>query len=221
MTLTPKTKKIIKMTFAIALPIAFFFSLLPIMEAVESSYLEFSYYSHRSEKTTPTEGLHNILPDEYCKNELIEQSDHRLAVFPDLIASGSVSAAFFMDPLYLDCKYRRGQFFLEWTMDPDSYSAEITRIALAEGGNPNRHPLRTENLFDKRAYVAVYNEKSEFEYAIVDDGSCTIRYIWFFDVQNIDALLFSSDWAPKKLIKDSDLPHSRLTSSYSMYWLNN
>ena len=77
----------------------------------------------------------------------------------------------------------------------------------------------SNDLFGLPSYVAVYNNsRSEYEYAIIDSDNYTIRYIEFENVGSIEQIVFSHDYAPQKLLKNSDLDRfSRLTGHYDIY----
>lgn len=109
------------------------------------------------------------------------------------------------------------EVYVEWQTSFETYKLEKERLSLIYYEPTEKGTVFTNNLFDLPAYVAIYNFDSEFCYAILDDESYTIAYIYFFDIKSIDNLVFDSKYKPKKLLSESDFSGYYLKEFYSAY----
>lgn len=214
-------KKIVKISLIIVgvsfLQLPFVVAWISIDNLLKRNRLDFCYSKYRGDKKTPPEGaIERIDNDSYSKSMLLEKTK-QCELFPDELGDGEAYFLFFFDPLYESRNYRRMQVFLEWRMPPDLFSSETKRmgeiIGFYGGG-----PVWSDYLFENRSCIAEYNFYSGFEYALLDEVSSTIRYICFFDVEAVENLLFSTQYAPTRLLKDSDI-RERVTCSgeFSIY----
>ncbi len=201
----------LRVVLAVTIPfVAFFATILTVVTcitAIESNYLEFRYHEYEGRaKTVMSGSADRIACDSYDKQK-ISEGIGPCALFPDALPFGEASMVYFSDPLFSERNHKRGQVFLEWSMGRDGFFSELERMSGVRG-NLEKPPLRSENLFDFPSYVAEYNHSGGFEYALLDEDDCVIRYIKFFDVESADNLLFPSAYRPKKLLKDSDISQS-------------
>lgn len=212
----------IKMTIAaivtLGLCIAILFGGVAISDAVSRNFLDFSYDKYVGNSKTPASGSIEPIEESDYDGSALAESFGKCAVFPERILGGEARGVFFSDPLYADWRYKRGQAFLEWKVTQEIFDSEMERLSslISVYG---KKALRSSDLFDWPCYLAAYNEQSEFEYVLLDGPELTIRYIWLFDLESLKNLLFPNAFAPKKLLKDSDVKHMMTPrGSYNMYW---
>jgi hypothetical protein len=200
-----KWKKIVLIVVgAVVAHFTLFFTVIMVSFWGDSIRLELHNSDLSGYKKTPMKGdIKPIQPEDYDKQTIV--SDLRgCAIFPDALTSGNASMAYFVDPLFADYMYKRGQAYLEWSMDETTYHMEANRIKDTEG-TWGKKPLRSHDLFPLFSYVSQYNNSGEFEYALLDDSSFTIRYIKMCDVGSMENVFFNTDFAPKKILKNSDI----------------
>ena len=140
----------------------------------------------------------------------------RANLFPQTIENGSMEYFEFHERVKYNY-YDRYEIYLEWAMPQERFDQEVERISKISSSTKT---IKLSNdLFGLPSYVAVYNNsRSEYEYAIIDSDNYTIRYIEFENVGSIEQIVFSHDYAPQKLLKNSDLARfSRLTGHYDIY----
>lgn len=140
----------------------------------------------------------------------------RANLFPQTIENGSMKYFEFHERVKYNY-YDRYEIYLEWAMPQERFDQEVERISKISSSTKT---IKLSNdLFGLPSYVAVYNNsRSEYEYAIIDSDNYTIRYIEFENVGSIEQIVFSHDYAPQKLLKNSDLARfSRLTGHYDIY----
>lgn len=140
----------------------------------------------------------------------------RANLFPQTIENGSTEYFEFHERVKYNY-YDRYEIYLEWAMPQERFDQEVERISKISSSTKT---IKLSNdLFGLPSYVAVYNNsRSEYEYAIIDSDNYTIRYIEFENVGSIEQIVFSHDYAPQKLLKNSDLARfSRLTGHYDIY----
>ena len=197
-----RTKAILAVVLTCCISVAVVpFALFEIGALIDRNLLDF--YDVALPRTPPTGSVEPISLDEYDKNVLLKELRY-CSLFPDSVASGKASMVFFSEPLYEGSEYKRGQVFLEWEMPDQVFSSEEKRLMELVGPN-GKNPAWSKNLFPFLSCVAQYNYESRFEYALVDGESFTIRYVSFYAVGKIDYLLFPQEFAPKKLLKNSDI----------------
>ena len=176
-----------------------------LLAYLDSTHLTFSFDEYRGnrDKTQPFGSVESIQLKEYDKESFANGTSYHYAVFPEKLTAGDASMICFFDPVYAERSWKRGQVFLEWSMPADAFSSEVERL---QGlvGPWGRTPFWSEDLFALPSCVAVYNDRSEFEYALLDRENSIIRYVWFFDVESVDNLLFPKEWAPSKILRNSD-----------------
>ena len=188
---------------------------------LDSTHLTFSFDKYRGnrDKTKPSGSVESIQLKEYDRESFANGTSYHCAVFHEKLTAGEASMACFFDPNYLERSLkRRGQVYLEWSMPEGAFSSEVERL---QGlvGPWGRTPFWSEDLFALLSCVAVYNDLSEFEYALLDRENSVIRYVWFFDVESVDNLLFPKEWAPSKILRDSDAKDYQMSldGHFSMY----
>ena len=179
---------------------------LSLVSYIQGSHLTFSYDEYRGhrDKTKPSGSVERIRLEDYDKEPFAKGSLYNIcAVFPEKLTAGEASMACFFDPNYLERSSKRGQVYLEWSMPEGAFSSEVERL---QGlvGPWGKTPFWSEDLFALPSCVAEYNHLSGFEYALLDRENSIIRYVWFFDIESVDNLLFPKEWAPSKILRDSD-----------------
>ena len=200
-----------------AVLIALHFAPVAITLFIESNHLDFSFDSYYGYKKTTAHGtLNKIFVEEYNRSKLPNGQDHCKS-FPETISSGDASMIVFSDPLFEDSLRKRGQVFLKWEMEQNSFFGEVERIKNIKGPR-GVTSLKSTNAFVLPSYIFIYNCISEFEYVLVDEDSLTIFYIWFFDIESSNNALFPLEYMPKMALKKTDVKASnKFAISFSIY----
>lgn len=138
-------------------------------------------------------------------------------LFPQTINNGTVQYFEFHERVRFNY-YDRYQIYLEWTMPQNVFDQGKNRISNISSSRET--VMLSNDLFVFPAYVAVYNNYSSFyEYTLIDEKTYTIFYIEFENVGSIEQIVFSSDYAPQKLLKNSDLSaYSTKTGIFDIYY---
>ena len=156
----------------------------------------------------------------YNKKSLLKKinnSDNKLIygqVFPDTLDGGKTSYfEYIVNVKNSDAGlvYARSEIYLEWTADFDSFFSEKSRIESIEYellDNTIKKPITSENLFNFQSYLLSYNYESQFEYVIFDEDSLTIRYVYLYDIGYFDNIVFDSEFAPTRVLKNTDLKNT-------------
>ena len=204
-------------SFLLFNPLSIVLAIDSIQSYIETNTLRFAKQAYLGFKKTPMSGsVEEIDINEYDRVVIVEKLNHSM-IFPESITTGKISMAFFADPLFADRSFKRGQAYLEWNMDKDTYEYELERMKNIVG-KKNKYVRCSNNLFRLQSYIACYNDDGYFEYALLDENNYTIRYISLCDIESIDNLLFSHDYEPKKVLKDSDLKlYSNKRGAYNIY----
>ena len=187
-----------------------------IVFAIEASYLEFSYSRYSGYKKTPPSGSLKTINLEEYNRLMLPENTFRCKSFPESIVSGNISIILFSDPLFENERDKRGQVFLKWEMDSNSFFDELKRIQSVEGPY-GATPLKSNNTFSIPSYIFVYNCFSEFEYVLIDEDSLTIFYIWFFDIESSNNALFPLEYFPTKVLKNTDIKCGPFQDHYNIY----
>ena len=170
----------------------------------ESYRLYFTNSNHYTSNKTPNFGkVEQISLSLYNKKEIVDYLKC-CAIFPEELSSGEAKMLFFYDPLFEGDIYIRGEAYLEWSVDKETFDSEKERISNIEGEQA-KHPLWSNNLFSLPGFVTIYNFDSEFEYALFEETTYTIRYIRFADMDSVENLNIQERYAPNLVMKLSDL----------------
>lgn len=158
---------------------------------------------------------------DYDYDFFYDLSNGYLTVFPSEINEGELSSFIFYEEIGGRSYINRYEVFLEWTLPEATFLQELSRLRMTvyHGYDGDRLLKYSENLFIMPSYVGMYNTSSStFEYAIVDKNSLTFRYVILHNVGDISQIAFSMDYAPTKLLKDSDLAEYATGRGLSIYY---
>ena len=105
--------------------------------------------------------------------------------------------------IFLECYYENAEF-----------EKEINRI---KGFiYKDKEIVYVDDLFSLPAYVVAYNWDSLYEYMLIDEDDCTIRYVYLFDSGENTSI--PNDFFPKKVLRNSSFPNLGLFSNgYNCY----
>lgn len=98
--------------------------------------------------------------------------------------------------------YDRYEVFLEWHMTDETFEQELRRLSSLKSVKTIAF---SEDTFLQPSYIAEYNFWANFEYAILDRENLTIKYVLLREIGDISNVVFSLDYAPTKLLKNTDL----------------
>lgn len=144
-----------------------------------------------------------------------------LTAFPLDITTGELSSFVFYEKIGGRSYINRFEVFLEWTLPEIEFKQEIDRLqtAVYHGYDGDRLLKYSRDLFSMPSYVGMYDtDSSSFEYAIVDESALTFRYVAFQNIGDIGQIVFSNDYAPTKLLKDTDLAKYATKRGLSIYY---
>ena len=160
---------------------------------------------------------HYISYDEY-NHSIVHYYVGTYNLFPVKIDSGLITYFAFCTP-YSDSAGNHGimEFYLNWKMDSEKYDSEKERLSSIYFEHTKKGAILTNNLFVLPAYVLIYNSQSEFCYAIIDESTFTITYIYFFDIKSYDNLVFDEKLMPKKLLSESNFSGQYVREEYNMF----
>lgn len=164
----------------------------------------------------------------------LEQYDYSLfdelcnkyhTVFPLSLIDGYASYFTFYEAIGGRSFINRYEIYLEWTMPADTFYSEIDRLnnAFYLGYDGERKLVYSENLFGLPSYVAKYDTCfSSYEYTIIDEQKKVIFYILLYNIGSIEQIVFSKEYAPTKVLKDTDIakyakPNQGLSIYYPVY----
>ena len=157
--------------------------------------------------------------DKYNKTDIVDSTNNHCVVFPDSIDNGEIS--YFVYTSFIiqnDLESPRSEIYLEWNTNKATFEEELIRV---EGikSSLNKKALHTNNLFSLPGFVVAYNSESMFEYALFEEETNTIRYIYLFDVGDYEYVVFPDLYQPKTLLCDSDLSgrNDIENGAYSIY----
>ena len=139
---------------------------------------------------------------EYNISNLSGVSYERGLVFPKAITSGEIYCFEYHEKVKLTDHYDRHEIYLEWHMDEHDFDEECQRLSNIKA---YKNIAYSKNLFSLPSYVAVYNFMTEFEYAIVEKDTNIIRYVLLDEIGDASNIVFSTDYAPQKVLKNTDL----------------
>ena len=187
------------------------------LSLIDASTLSFSYSSYAAYKKTPITGeISDLEIEQYNKETIINGLKYDCPIFPDIISNGKIKYFEFIDPLLEDLHFPRAEFFLEWITDKETFEKDIQRIEKYEAST-NKKILLSNDLFSFKSYVASYDMMGEYEYALFDEETYTIRYIYLFDVESRKNIIFPNEYAPTKTLKDSDISRfANFSGEYSI-----
>lgn len=139
---------------------------------------------------------------EYSLANLYKVIYERGLVFPKAIASGEIYYFEYYERVKSSRGYDRCEIYLEWHMDEHVFDEECQRLSNIKA---YKNIAYSKNLFSLPSYVAAYNFMTEFEYAIVEKDANIIRYVLLDEIGDISNIVFSTDYAPQKVLKNTDL----------------
>lgn len=198
--------------------IVFFSFFLYIIEEIKSYSLRFIMNGYETVEKTPIKGGAEIIDiKEYDRDDISQKSKSSLALFPERINEGAASMFFFYDPLFEKYPHSRVEIYLEWHTNKDNINQEKERIDAIIPFYNNKHPLWSKDLFVLTACIAAYNYDAVYEYALFDEISCVIRYVKLKNIGTLDDIIFSHDFEPKKILKNSDLRGLTHHNRYDIY----
>ena len=196
------------------------FAIHEIRDLYRLEFTHYEWYDFNKIEGNPTK----IEISEYNYERIDNLCDGKDSVFPSTIQVGDITFFSFHErfkPKYWRDYFRdRFEIYLEWTMNNDAFNKEIERLSNIEFtiNSKTREILYSENLFSYPSYINIYNDWAEFEYAIVDESTNTIRYIHFHEVGSKENLVFSEEFKPTKPLMNSDLKKViGWTRFYSIY----
>ena len=108
-----------------------------------------------------------------------------------------------------------GEEFVRWEMDFNDFSVEVGRVSTIIDSSTNKGVIHSLDLFFNQSYIAIYNDDSEFSYAIIEEDACAITYIYFFNIGNRENLVFDEKYKPFKMLQDSDFSGDIKMGSYN------
>lgn len=127
-----------------------------------------------------------------------------LDIFPEQISDECTDTQYYFeykdglfDPYY--------QIYLRCTYDTPTYSDEVKRLAeIKENYQGTTQRIRYNTIdFKYPAYVAIYGNDSCYEYALLDEASQTIVYI-FTQWAKLDDIKFKNAYLPYNYMEDTD-----------------
>lgn len=139
---------------------------------------------------------------EYSLANLYKVIYERGLVFPEAITSGEIYYFEYYERVKSSRGYDRREIYLEWHMNEHDFDEECQRLSNIKA---YKNIAYSKNLFSLPSYVAVYNFMTEFEYAIVEKDANIIRYVLLDEIGDISNIVFSTDYAPQKVLKNTDL----------------
>ena len=124
-----------------------------------------------------------IEPNDYNKTikETRDFTSRRLQIFPDCIEKPQ-NHFWYVESFYCVDWGRdayRMELFLEREFENDNnYNNEVNRLLNIEF--KEKKTVFVKDLFDLSCIIVTYNDRSYFEYALLEDETKTIRYVYFF-----------------------------------------
>ena len=138
-----------------------------------------------------------------------------LAIFPEEIPSLAEVKDFyyFANNGLLDNSY---QLYLHCSYDENSFALEKERLESIElsFGNEVHTPVITDTGFDYRAVVTIFGDQNSFEYALIDEDTYTIAYI-FAQSMGINKSIVPLEYRPKGFSPPNDMLNE--LGSYNIY----
>lgn len=141
-----------------------------------------------------------------CMESMEESFDIR--VFPTEIPEGNVSFFFYKESFkrrYHDTYADRIEIYLSCKYDSQAFYEEVDRIKSIEGIRGGGKVLESKDLFELPCLLLRYNFHARFQYAIMDEKTYSFYYISLAEIGDLSNIVFEEKWAPKKLLKDTDL----------------
>lgn len=156
------------------------------------------YRNYTGHIKTEQEGFFSLL--EIFPNEILPSSEVKNYYY--FCNNGNLDNSY---QLYLLCSYEESDFLLE---KERLESIEFTFK------NTSQKPIITDAGFDCRAVVTIFDDQNSFEYALIDDNTNTIAYV-FAQSMGIDSSVVPSQYRPKGF----DPPKEYLTEwgGYNVY----
>lgn len=182
--------------------------------------LNFLFIEYRRCRLTDITGEPEKINNEEYDFNLIESYCRDNITFPPKVDGGELSFFLFYEEIGGRSYVNRVELYLEWTLSNAMFEQEMNRIETAtyEAYDGPRFLKHSENLFSLPSFVAMYNTYySHFEYIIVDKEALTFRYIFLENLGDISQIVFSKEYAPSKLLKDSDLAKYSNSKGLSIY----
>ena len=159
----------------------------------------------------------DILTSEYNYASLSSTLRTHGLIFPSKSQSGSIAYFEYFERVkkYKSGIYDRYEIYLEWRMDSTEFEQELSRLKNIKS---QKTIVYSENVFLLPSFVSSYNFWADYEYAIIDEENTTIRYISFSEIGKRSNIVFSLDYAPKKVLKRTDLKKvASITGTYTIY----
>ena len=191
------------------------FIALFLVDYIDSYTLKFyhNYYGHPSITGTPNPISQQQYNKKICdfKEKMID--DFWCEFFlPKSVKTNNLFYCYFESKefiyryeVYLCCEYEQNDYYCE-----KNRLESITRN--------NKHPLISNNLFEKESYIFCYNSQSEFRYTVFEDDNYLVHYIWFCAIRSIKNAVFPHWLFPTKPLRKSDLAkETNYKSSFDMY----
>ena len=153
----------------------------------------------------------------YNRNELVNNINYGSntnnygLIFPDVLSDGSASCyKYFKQVKRIDIgRYdNRTEIYLEWHTNYELFEKEINRfeeLRYPTSKDIIKKALFTNDLFAMKCVLLSYNHDSRFEYALFDEQSLTIHYVYLYDIGYFKNIVFDKKYAPTNLLKNSDL----------------
>lgn len=126
-------------------------------------------------------------------------------VFPQHIQSESAEFFAFSEERGSDRgRVLVSEIYLSCTYSDEIFSSEIKRLSeiKREHADQNKPILYSEELFNLPSYVAIYNDSSEFEYAIVNEKNLTIYYVYLFAIEESKNIVFDMALSPHNMLNE-------------------
>ena len=147
-----------------------------------------------------------IVCEDYSFSNLSEVFFEEGSILPEAIASGDVYYFAYYEKVKHNYNDRR-EVYLEWHMDENQYKLEIERLSNIKSHKEAKY---SENTFSLPSYICRYNSWSGFEYAILDENNYTIYYVCLLEIGDAINIVFSIDYAPQKVLKNTDLKETAI-----------
>lgn len=114
--------------------ITMLFAVISAVLLYERFTLDFSLDEYGGRRKTPASGELVEIPNKDYNRDAISKSIDGSLIFPESICEGHIAGVFFYDPLFANRSWKRGQAYLEWSMDEELFQSECVRIAEVVGG---------------------------------------------------------------------------------------
>ena len=159
--------------------------------------------------------VYNISPSEYNHSPTHHYFYNSLS--PKEINGGNIAFFSYIVHCSSDVGTRAfGEEYVQWKMDVETFSFEKNRLSSIFCDSAGKGTVVSSNLFFATSYVAVYNYDSKFSYAIIEEESLTITYVYFYNIGKKENLVFNEKYKPSKKLSESDFSGPIVRESYNM-----